>query len=103
LDLRQQREVSTGFGDGLSQAFELVMTPALFGAAGFFIDRWLGTTLVFTLGLVALVLGYEVWKLVVVYGTDIDKAQAHKPWMHSKARSAARSQVTGTPAEVGKP
>ena len=103
MDLRQQRDVSAGFGDGLSQAFELVVTPAIFGVVGFFIDRWLGTTLVFTLGLVALVVAYEVWKLVLAYSADIDKAEADKPWMHSRARSASRSQATAVPSEIDHP
>ena len=38
------REVQNGFGDGLAKAFELVLTPAIFGLLGFGLDRWLGLT-----------------------------------------------------------
>ena len=38
-----------GFGDGLSAAFELVVTPAIFGFLGFLLDRLLGTVPLFTL------------------------------------------------------
>jgi hypothetical protein len=61
-----------GFGDGMAAAFELVMTPALFGGAGFLLDRAIGTTPLFTLLLSVLVLCYVVWKLWVQYMIDSD-------------------------------
>jgi F0F1-type ATP synthase assembly protein I len=36
-------------GDGLSRAFELAVTPALFGALGYGLDRWIGVLPVFTI------------------------------------------------------
>jgi F0F1-type ATP synthase assembly protein I len=36
-------------GDGLSRAFELAVTPALFGALGYALDRWIGVLPVFTI------------------------------------------------------
>jgi hypothetical protein len=59
-----------GFGDGLSAAFELVVTPAIFGFGGFLLDRALGTVPVFTLVLSVAVLTYMVWKLWVQYMHD---------------------------------
>jgi len=53
------RDVQNGFGDGLAKAFELVLTPALFGLAGFGLDRWLGLTPLLTIVL-------TVWALCVV-------------------------------------
>lgn len=43
--------MNRGFGDGMSRAFELVATPALFGLAGFGIDHVTGTTPVFVVAL----------------------------------------------------
>jgi F0F1-type ATP synthase assembly protein I len=36
-------------GDGLSRAFELAVTPVLFGALGYALDRWIGVLPVFTI------------------------------------------------------
>lgn len=43
-------------GDGLSKAFEMVVTPAVFAVLGWLLDRWLGTTPVFVIGFAALAL-----------------------------------------------
>ncbi len=37
------------FGDGYTRAFELAVTPAIFGLMGYALDRWLGIVPVFTL------------------------------------------------------
>jgi hypothetical protein len=51
VEQNHTRELYNGFGDTLARAFELVVTPALFGLIGFGIDRWLGTRFVFTVAL----------------------------------------------------
>lgn len=61
-----------GFGDGLAAAFELVVTPAIFGFLGFLVDRWLGLMPVFTLTLTIAVLVYVVWKFWAQYVADSD-------------------------------
>ncbi|MGY9073397.1 MAG: AtpZ/AtpI family protein [Acidimicrobiales bacterium] len=38
------RQKHSDVGDGLSKAFEIVVTPVLFGLLGFGLDRWLGST-----------------------------------------------------------
>jgi hypothetical protein len=48
-DTRTAEPTDNNYGDGLSIAFELVATPAIFGLIGFGLDRWLGTTPLFTL------------------------------------------------------
>ena len=57
-------DVQNGFGDGLAKAFELVLTPAILGLAGFGLDRWLGVTPLFTIVLTLwalAVVGYLTW------------------------------------------
>jgi F0F1-type ATP synthase assembly protein I len=88
VDASQRREPNKGFGDGLQQAFELVMTPAIFGVLGYLLDRWLGTVPLFTLVLTGAVLGYEAWKLYSVYGTEMASAEEGKPW--TRGREANR-------------
>jgi hypothetical protein len=48
FSLNDKRAMNQGFGDGLARAFELVATPAVFGALGYLIDRIAGTMPVFT-------------------------------------------------------
>ena len=47
-----------GSEDGLAKAFEIVLTPVIFAAAGFGLDRWLdtGPWLALSFGIVAFVL-----------------------------------------------
>lgn len=53
--------------DGVVAAFELVLTPALFGFFGYLIDRWLDTAPIFLASLAGIVAVYEVWKLWYTY------------------------------------
>lgn len=48
MDLRERRHLYNGFGNALSRGFELVVTPMVFALGGWFLDRWVGTTPVFT-------------------------------------------------------
>lgn len=68
-----------GADDGITAAFELVLTPALFAFFGYLIDRWLGTTPIFILVLAAIVLAYEVWKLCAGYTERMKAYEASLP------------------------
>ena len=46
---RGQRELFNGFGDGLALAFQIALTPAIFGVLGYVIDRHVGRTPLFTI------------------------------------------------------
>ena len=56
-----------GAGDALSAAFEMVATPALFAFFGLLFDRAVGTTPLFTLLFMAIVLAYVSWKVFKRY------------------------------------
>jgi F0F1-type ATP synthase assembly protein I len=71
-----RRQLTRGFGDALAWAFELALTPALFGLLGWRLDVWLGTEPVFLLAFVVIVFVYEVWKLYMRYARDLDRHQA---------------------------
>ena len=75
MDHTDRRELYNGFGDSLSRAFELVVTPAVFGFFGWLLDRWIGTTPAFTMAFTLFVFGYVAWKLWHGYETDM---QAHE-------------------------
>ena len=99
VDSSQRRELNEGFGDGLQQAFELVVTPAIFGVLGYLLDRWLGTVPVFTVVFTLFVLGYESWKLYVAYTRQMAAAEEGKPW--ARSRAATGSPSTGEEVSRG--
>ncbi len=87
VDESEQREVRDGAGDAFSAAFEMIVTPAIFGLLGWFIDSRLGTFPVLTLLLVGFVLAYEVWKLFVRYSLEMDEALEERRAGYGKAAS----------------
>ena len=74
MDEREERQMRDDSGDALSAAFEMIVTPAIFGLLGWFIDSRLGTFPLFTLVLAGLVFAYEVWKLYTRYSAEMDRA-----------------------------
>jgi len=52
MDVDARRELNNGFGDALARSFEFAMTPMIFGAVGFAIDRALDTSVVFTVTMI---------------------------------------------------
>lgn len=74
MELSQRSEPSNNYGDGMSIAFELVGTPAIVGGLGFLLDRWLGTTPIFTVALtlvaLATVAGLTIWR----YNAEMQRA-----------------------------
>ena len=62
--LSQQAAGGNAVADGFAKAVEFVVTPGLFGVGGYFLDRWLGTSPVFTVVLF-------VWALSVTVGMTI--------------------------------
>jgi len=79
LNLSERRELNNGFGEALSRAFELVVTPAIFGVAGYFLDRALGVVPLFTLVFSLFVLGYEFWKFWRLYEADMVRHEQSLP------------------------
>jgi len=67
FDLSAKRQLNNGFGNSLSGAVELVVSPLLFGVIGWRVDAWAGTSPLFTLLLFAFTLGYIVWKQYTLY------------------------------------
>ena len=55
MEQAEARELKQGFGDAAAAAFELAVTPAIFGVLGWLLDRQLGTSPIFTSGSPSLV------------------------------------------------
>ena len=71
MDLSDRQAMYNGFGNSLSRAVELVLTPAIFGFFGWLLDRWLGVTPLFTITLTLLVFLYVAWRLWSGYESDM--------------------------------
>lgn len=68
-----RRDLYNGFGDTYTRAFELVVTPLIFGLIGWWLDTRFGTFPALALTLGILVFLYEVWKLLTVYSRRMDQ------------------------------
>ena len=67
-----RRDLYNGFGDTLARAFEVVITPFIFGVFGWWIDGRIGTRPLFALVLGILVFVYELWKLSKGYVRNME-------------------------------
>ena len=69
--LRERQELNNGGGDAQARAFELALTPAIMGFFGYWLDRWLGTSPAFLVGLVLVTMAYLMWKFFVRYDAEM--------------------------------
>lgn len=93
FSVNDKRDMNNGFGDAMSRAVEFVLTPLVFGALGFLLDRWLGTTPLFAVGLALLaVVGMflRVW-----YGYDLEmrRHESATRWGRDRAEAPAAPPV----------
>jgi F0F1-type ATP synthase assembly protein I len=84
VELRDRQALWQGFGNGLGQAVELVLTPVLCGLFGVWLDHLFGTgpilMLVFGfLGVVGMALRTYYW-----YQAKITAEEEGKPWTRSQ-------------------
>ena len=80
LDLQDRRDLYNGFGDGLARAFEFAVTPMVFAAMGYGLDRWLGTAHLFTVALVVLALVGQFVMMWVRYDAEMRRHEADAVW-----------------------
>jgi F0F1-type ATP synthase assembly protein I len=53
FDLRARQDLNRGFSDALGRGIDLALTPIVFGALGWLLDRVLGTSPLFTIVIAA--------------------------------------------------
>ena len=80
MELHERHEVQNGFGDGLAKAFELVLTPAILGLAGFGLDRWLGLTPLLTILFTVWALGAVVYMTWFRYEAEMRRVEEGAVW-----------------------
>lgn len=80
MDLKARQDLNQGFGNALGLAVEMVGTPMIFGLLGWLLDRWLGTSPVFTLVLFLFgIVGMAV-KTYYAYAEKMKQEEANTPW-----------------------
>ena len=88
FDLSAKRELNNGFGNALTAAVELAVTPALLALIGWQIDRWLGTSPLFLLVLFTFTVGYVSWKQYVGYDAKMRQQEQQIPGHRTDRPSA---------------
>ena len=84
FDLSTKRELNNGFGNALTTAVELAVTPALFAFLGWRLDLWLGTSPLFLArSSSSFTLGYVAWR-------EYTRYQAHDGASRSTSSSAPK-------------
>ena len=91
--LREKRELNNGFGNALSRAFEIAVTPAVFGGFGYGLDRWLGIVPVLTIVLLVFGLAGMFVRLWYGYDRDMRAEDAKAPWAASSSATAAKGSA----------
>lgn len=76
MNLAERRDLNNGFGNALSKAIELTLTPLIMAFGGHLLDRWLGTGPVFALFLGLFTLGYVSWRMFSGYDQKMREEEA---------------------------
>ena len=86
MDGRDERgDIYRGFGDGFTRAFEMALTPAVFGAFGYLLDRWIGILPVLTIVLFLTAVGGQFVKMYYTYDARMKTPEAAGPWAAREA------------------
>ncbi len=101
MDGRDQRDMYRGFGDGFTRAFELALTPGVFAAFGYLLDRWIGIIPVLTIVFFLMAVAGQFVKMYYVYEARMKVHEASGPW--APARVPAPTPATPDPAPEAAP
>jgi F0F1-type ATP synthase assembly protein I len=83
VELRDRQATWNGFGEALSLAVGLVLTPLLFALFGWWLDRMLGTGPVLAIGFGLLGLFGQCAHMYYSYKVRMEKEEEGKPWKRS--------------------
>lgn len=75
-----RRATWQGFGDGLSQALEMSVTPVLFALLGLFLDRRVGTVPLFAVGFFLFAMVGLFVKAYYVYRFKSEQEEEARSW-----------------------
>ena len=90
-DQRLERQgLYRGMGDGLTRAFEIAMIPALFGLAGYGLDRLVGTGWVFAAIFAIVALFGVVMRIWYAYQAQMAAIAETAPWTEKTPEERVR-------------
>ena len=75
-----QADLYNGAGEGMNRAFELALTPAIIGAFGYLLDRWLGLLPVFTIVFFLVGMAGVIARMWYGYEARMKEHEAAGPW-----------------------
>lgn len=78
--MRDKRDLYNGFGNGLARAFELAVTPAVFGGLGYLLDRRLDLVPVFTIAALLFALAGMFARMWYGYDREMRAHEADSAW-----------------------
>lgn len=87
FDIQAQRDMNKGFGDGLSRAVELALTPLLFGLAGFGLDVLFGTGPVLAIAFAVFAVIGMVARFWYGYDHEMREHEAAAAWNRNAPRA----------------
>ncbi len=74
------QDLYNGAGEGMSRAFELALTPAILGGAGYLLDRWLGLLPVFTILFFLVAMVGLMARMYYAYDAKMKDHDSAGPW-----------------------
>jgi F0F1-type ATP synthase assembly protein I len=92
VEQNDKRGLYNGFGDGLAQAFEFAVTPAIFGVLGYILDRAIGTVPIFTIILALLCVIGIFLKTWYAYDAAMKVHEEEAPWARRNRPSSISEQ-----------
>lgn len=95
FSLNDKRAMNQGFGDGMSRAFELVVTPLLFGAFGYLVDTVAGTSPVFVVALSLFAVVGTFVRMWFGYDAEMRSHEATGRWAPRNGSTATVDALPG--------
>jgi F0F1-type ATP synthase assembly protein I len=86
VEFRDQQATHKGFGDALALGVEMVFTPLLFAAAGWWLDGRIGTRPLFAILFGALALVGVSVRVYYEYVARMAKEEEGKPWTRHRSQ-----------------
>jgi F0F1-type ATP synthase assembly protein I len=99
MDRSFRKKLNRGYADSLQSGIEIALVPVVFGGIGWLLDRALGTSPLFTIGLVVFAFVGTFVKLWLRYDADMKAEEAAMPWNRRRTGTAGTS--TTTPGSAG--
>ena len=86
MDRHERAELIKGLGDDVAaRGFELVGAPIIFALVGLALDRWIGTTPLFTIALAVFALAGSAYMLWFRYDEQMKAHESDAVWNRRKA------------------